>query len=201
MGLLDKHLSDLLEKTSNVKDIFERYECKNDGGSNSNEYIKKSDVIEMIHDFQNKYLMSFISCGSIIDASIFYDMIIYVDKVLDSVEIPSAFLDNIEKSSETLSSLNEIFGDDYKLDDIEDLKKIIDAKNHGRMFLFPKDGMIYMIEEADGERWISNKPIREINIRYGWGLALLQCSLFEKGKYFSREDAEKALKRMEDKNV
>lgn len=198
MGLLDKNLADLLEKISEVKDVCERYECKNDGGSNSNEYIKKSDVIEMIHDFHNKYLMSFISCGSIIDADIFYDMILYVDKSLDSIEIPSAFLDDIEKSSETLSSFKELFGDDYKLDDIEELKKIIDAKNHGAMFLFPKDGMIYCIEEANGERWISNKPIREINIRYGWGLALLQCSLFDKGKYFSREDAEKALKRMED---
>lgn len=194
MGLSDKWLEDLMEKISD----YQRYKCAKDEGSNENEYVKKSDVVEMIDNFKNQYLMSFISCGSIIDAKLFYEMIIYVDKFLDSVEIPSAFLEDIEKSSETLSSFKELFGDEYKLDDIEELKKIIDAKNHGAMFLFPKDGMIYMIEEANGERCISNKPIREINIRYGWGLALLQCSLFDKGKYFSREEAEKALKKMED---
>lgn len=193
MGLSNNWLDDLLEKMSHAN----TYECIKNECLKNDEYVKKSDVVEMIDTFKKQYAMSYLGDRPYLDLNHFDNMMIFISKGLDGIEIPSAFLEDIEKSSETLSAFKELFGDEYKLDDIEELKKIIDAKNHGAMFLFPKDGMIYMIEEANGERWISNKPIREINIRYGWGLALLQCSLFDKGKYFSREEAEKALKKME----
>lgn len=93
-----------------------------------------------------------------------------------------------------LADIEDILGKEY---DLEALKEIFEAKEQGRMIVLPKDGMVYYIEEADGERWISNKPIREIKMRYGWGLVLLECSIFDKGKYFSREEAEEALKKME----
>ena len=63
-----------------------------------------------------------------------------------------------------------------------------------------KDGMVYYIEEAGGEKWIGNKPIQQVVLRCGFGMALLEFSLFDKGKYFSRAEAEAALRREQDGN-
>lgn len=74
------------------------------------------------------------------------------------------------------------------------LQEIAEAERDGRCFVLPKDGMVYYIEEAGGEKWIANKPIQQITIKCGWGIASLEFSLFDTGKYFSREAADAALK-------
>lgn len=72
------------------------------------------------------------------------------------------------------------------------------ADREGRCVVLPKDGMVYYIEEAGGEKWIGNKPIQQVILRCGFGMALLEFSLFDKGKYFSRAEAEDALRREQD---
>lgn len=72
------------------------------------------------------------------------------------------------------------------------------ADKEGRCVVFPKDGMVYYIEEAGGEKWIGNKPIQQVILRCGFGMALLEFSMFDKGKYFSRAEAEAALRREQD---
>ncbi len=74
------------------------------------------------------------------------------------------------------------------------------ADREGRCVVLPKDGMVYYIEEAGGEKWIGNKPIQQVILRCGFGMALLEFSLFDKGKYFSRAEAEEALRREQDGN-
>lgn len=90
-----------------------------------------------------------------------------------------------------LTAIEDILGDDYDLDRLRDL---VEADREGRCFLFPKDGMIYYIEEAGGEKWIANKPIQQVTVKCGWGIASLEFSLFDTGKHFTREAAEAALK-------
>ena len=75
------------------------------------------------------------------------------------------------------------------------LRELAQADREGRCVVLPKDGMVYYIEEAGGEKWIGNKPIQQVVLRCGFGMALLEFSLFDKGKYFSRADAEAALRR------
>ena len=75
------------------------------------------------------------------------------------------------------------------------LRELAQADKEGRCFLLPKDGMVYYIEEAGGEKWIGNKPIQQVIVRCGFGMALLEYSLFDKSKYFTREEAEAALRR------
>ena len=78
---------------------------------------------------------------------------------------------------------------------IDRLRELAKADREGRCMVLPKDGMVYYIEEAGGEKWIGNKPIQQVILRCGFGMALLEFSLFDKGKYFSRAEAEEALRR------
>lgn len=78
------------------------------------------------------------------------------------------------------------------------LRELAQADREGRCVVLPKDGMVYYIEEAGGEKWIGNKPIQQVILRCGFGMALLEFSLFDKGKYFSRADAEAALRGEQD---
>ena len=78
------------------------------------------------------------------------------------------------------------------------LRELAQADREGRCVVLPKDGMVYYIEEAGGEKWIGNKPIQQVILRCGFGMALLEFSLFDKGKYFSRAKAEEALRRGQD---
>lgn len=81
---------------------------------------------------------------------------------------------------------------------IDRLRDLVEADREGRVVALPKDGMIYYIEEAGGEKWVANKPIQQITVKCGWGLATLEFSLLDTGKYFSREAAEAALKGEQD---
>ena len=96
-----------------------------------------------------------------------------------------------------LAAIEDILGDEY---DLDELREMVQAKREGRCVVLPKDGMVYYIEEAGGEKWIGNKPIQQVILRCGFGMALLEFSLFDKGKYFSRAEAEAALRREQDGN-
>lgn len=74
------------------------------------------------------------------------------------------------------------------------MAELVEADREGQCVVLPKDGMVYYIEEAGGEKWVANKPIQQIIVRCGWGLASLEFSLLDAGKYFTREAAEAALK-------
>ena len=102
---------------------------------------------------------------------------------------------DIEEAIDRLASIEDILGDEYGLDE---LRELVQAKREGRCVVLPKDGMVYYIEEAGGEKWIGNKPIQQVILRCGFGMALLEFSLFDKGKYFSRAEAEEALRREQD---
>ena len=113
----------------------------------------------------------------------------------DSIILESdlIFLNSSEKLKKVLSRLaaiEDILGDEY---DLDELRELVQAKREGRCVVLPKDGMVYYIEEAGGEKWIGNKPIQQVVLRCGFGMALLEFSLFDKGKYFSRAEAEAAL--------
>lgn len=90
-----------------------------------------------------------------------------------------------------LTAIEDILGDDY---DLDHLRELVDADRDGRVVVLPKDGMVYYIEEAGGEKWVANKPIQQITVKCGWDLASLEFSLLDTGKYFSRKAAEAALK-------
>ena len=98
----------------------------------------------------------------------------------------------IAKAFDRLAAIEDILGDEY---DLDELAEMVQAKREGRCVVLPKDGMVYYIEEAGGEKWIGNKPIQQVVLRCGFGMALLEFSLFDKGKYFSRAEAEAALRR------
>ena len=93
-----------------------------------------------------------------------------------------------------LAAIEDILGDDY---DLDRLRELAQADREGRCVVLPKDGMVYYIEEAGGEKWIGNKPIQQVILRCGFGMALLEFSLFDKGKYFTRAEAEAAMKARE----
>ena len=99
---------------------------------------------------------------------------------------------SVEKVYNRLKKIEDILGDEY---DLDELAEMVRAKREGRCVVLPKDGMVYYIEEAGGEKWIGNKPIQQVVLRCGFGMALLEFSLFDKGKYFSRAEAEAALRR------
>ena len=84
---------------------------------------------------------------------------------------------------------------------LDRLRELAQADREGRCMVLPKDGMVYYIEEAGGEKWIGNKPIQQVILRCGFGMALLEFSLFDKGKYFSRAEAEEALRREQDEQI
>ena len=100
-------------------------------------------------------------------------------------------------AADRLAAIEDILGDEY---DLDELKEVVQAKREGRCVVLPKDGMVYYIEEAGGEKWIGNKPIQQVVLRCGFGMALLEFSLFDKGKYFSRAEAQAALRREQDGN-
>ena len=104
----------------------------------------------------------------------------------------------IEKAFDRLAAIEDILGDEY---DLDELAEMVQAKREGRCVVLPKDGMVYYIEEAGGEKWIGNKPVQQVILRCGFGMALLEFSLFDKGKYFSRAEAEAALRREQDGNT
>ena len=120
--------------------------------------------------------------------------------------------------ADRLAAIEDALGDEYDLDlvqkliqayregryiilkgpeqaGISRLRELAKADREGRCVVLPKDGMVYYIEEAGGEKWIGNKPIQQVVLRCGFGMALLEFSLFDKGKYFSRAEAEEALRR------
>lgn len=103
-----------------------------------------------------------------------------------------------ETAIHRLVTIEDILGDEY---DLDELKEMVQAKREGRCVVLPKDGMVYYIEEAGGEKWIGNKPIQQVVLRCGFGMALLEFSLFDKGKYFSRAEAEEALRREQDEQI
>lgn len=94
-----------------------------------------------------------------------------------------------------LAAIENILGDDY---DLDRLRELLQADREKRCFVFPKDGMVYYIEEACGEKWIANKPIQQVTVKCGWGIASIEFSLFDTGKYFNREAAEAVLKGKQD---
>ena len=98
----------------------------------------------------------------------------------------------IAKAFDRLAAIEDILGDEY---DLNRLRELAQADREGRCVVLPKDGMVYYIEEAGGEKWIGNKPIQQVILRCGFGMALLEFSLFNKGKYFSRAEAEETLRR------
>lgn len=100
-----------------------------------------------------------------------------------------------ETAIHRLVTIEDILGDGY---DLDRLRELAQADREGRCVVLPKDGMVYYIEEAGGEKWIGNKPIQQVVLRCGFGMALLEFSLFDKGKYFSRAEAEAALRREQD---
>lgn len=100
--------------------------------------------------------------------------------------------EEFEALVDRLGAIEEILGNDY---DLDRLRELVEADRANRCIVLPKDGMIYYIEESDGERWIGNKPIQDIIFLYGWGLASLKSSISEIGKtkHFTREAAEATL--------
>lgn len=94
-----------------------------------------------------------------------------------------------------LADVQEILGDNY---DLARLRELVEADRDGRCVVLPKDGMVYYIEEAAGEKWVANKPIQQITVKCGWGVAAIEFSLFDSGKYFTREAAKAALKGEDD---
>ena len=141
----------------------------------------------------------------------------------DSIILESdyVFMNTPEKLkiiSSRLAAIEDILGNEYELDRLRELveaekedryiimkelrqagvhrlTELAEADIEGRCVVLPKDGMVYYIEEAGGEKWIGNKPIQQVVLRCGFGMALLEFSLFDKGKYFSRAEAEAALRR------
>lgn len=102
---------------------------------------------------------------------------------------------DIDDAVHRLAAIEDILGDEY---DLDRLRELAEADREGRCVVLPKDGMVYYIEEAGGEKWIGNKPIQQVVLRCGFGMALLEFSLFDTGKYFSRAEAEAALRREQD---
>lgn len=94
--------------------------------------------------------------------------------------------------ADRLAAIEDILGDEY---DPDRLCELVEADRDGRCVVLPKDGMVYYIEEAGDEKWVANKPIQQITVKCGWGLASLEFSLLDTGKYFSREAAEAELER------
>lgn len=128
----------------------------------------------------------------------------------------------IQQTVDRLATIEDILGDEYDLDllqkqiqeyregryiilkepeqaGVSRLRELAQADREGRCVVLPKDGMVYYIEEAGGEKWIGNKPIQQVVLRCGFGMALLEFSLFDTGKYFSRAEAEAALRREHDR--
>ena len=116
----------------------------------------------------------------------------------DAVKRLAAY-ENTDLEPETISKIRDIVLDISG--NLDRLRELAEADREGRCMVLPKDGMVYYIEEAGGEKWIGNKPIQQVILRCGFGMALLEFSLFDKGKYFSRAEAEEALRRERDEQI
>ena len=116
----------------------------------------------------------------------------------DAVKRLAAY-ENTDLEPETISKIRDIVLDISG--NLDRLRELAEADREGRCMVLPKDGMVYYIEEAGGEKWIGNKPIQQVILRCGFGMALLEFSLFDKGKYFSRAEAEEALRREQDEQI
>ena len=90
-----------------------------------------------------------------------------------------------ETAIHRLVTIEDILGDEYDLDllqkqiqayregryiilkepeqaGVSRLRELAQADREGRCVVLPKDGMVYYIEEAGGEKWIGNKPIQQV---------------------------------------
>ena len=127
------------------------------------------------------------------------------DEILKNISLRLAAYENTDLEPEEISTLCDMdrrakMAEMLHLEEslgvsIDRLRELAQADREGRCMVLPKDGMVYYIEEAGGEKWIGNKPIQQVILRCGFGMALLEFSLFDKGKYFSRAEAEEALRR------
>lgn len=106
---------------------------------------------------------------------------------IQCLKMPKA---DLERIVEAMSIVGKICINQFAYIDWE----LVEADRDGRCVVLPKDGMVYYIEEAGGEKWIANKPIQQITVKCGWGIASLEFSLLDTGKWFTREAAETALK-------
>lgn len=127
--------------------------------------------------------------------------------MLNGVEICGTIADRLAAYEETglepeeielLAKQRDLYVDACGELPLKRIRELAQADREGRCVVLPKDGMVYYIEEAGGEKWIGNKPIQQVVLRCGFGMALLEFSLFDKGKYFSRAEAEAALRREQD---
>lgn len=84
--------------------------------------------------------------------------------------------------------------------DYSKLCELAIAEKNNRCILLPEDGMLYYLEESvDGsEKWVANKPIKNIYFQIGWGIASLSYSISEIGNkaFFKRKDAVDALNKL-----
>ena len=113
-------------------------------------------------------------------------------------DIPVAELQDcvgMEKIIDRLAAIEDILGDEYDLDHIRELAQ---ADREGRNLTLPKDGVAYFLTQADGEEMmIESWPIQDVLIKVGLGIESMIYSLRDVGNkiYFTREDAEEALRR------
>lgn len=84
---------------------------------------------------------------------------------------------------------------------IDRLRETVEAEKTGRCVTFPRDDMMYHIEGSAEEKWVANKPIQDVVLYVGFGLAHLKYSLTGLGNtiFFSREEAERKLREETDK--
>ena len=127
------------------------------------------------------------------------------DEILKNVALRLAAYENTGLEPEEIVKIREDIENGYMKSTarrygvpVDRLRELAAADREGRCVVLPKDGMVYYIEEAGGEKWIGNKPIQQVILRCGFGMSLLEFSLFDKGKYFSRADAEAALRGEQD---
>ena len=73
-----------------------------------------------------------------------------------------------ENCAKTADAIVKLLQDDAELKSyrelgpIDRLRELAQADREGRCMVLPKDGMVYYIEEAGGEKWIGNKPIQQV---------------------------------------
>ena len=96
----------------------------------------------------------------------------------------------ILKVIDRLAAIEDILGDKYNLDRLQELKQ---ADDEGRCVVLPKDRMVYFHEESidSGEKWVGNWPIKDILLKCGFGIASLTYSIRDVGNkiYFDRNEA------------
>lgn len=102
---------------------------------------------------------------------------------------------SLEEICAQLATIYDILGDEY---DLDRLRELAQADREGRILTLPKDGVAYFLTQADGEEMmIESWPIQDVMIKVGLGIESMIYSLRDVGNkiYFTREDAEEALRR------